>query len=90
MLKWRSLVRRCRRNMRFLIIFSCILLISNSMFSRAIWSFSREFSSEFFKDFKLQSSCGLVQFRSSLKNSLVHVFFQIALETILLPILTCT
>ena len=72
MLKWRSLERRRRRNMRFLIIFSCILLISKSMFSRAIW---KTCTREFFKDFKLHSSFGLVQFRSSLKNSLVHVFF---------------
>ena len=34
----------------------------------------------------INPSFGLMQFRSSLKNSLVHVFFQIALETILLPI----
>ena len=52
------------------------------MFSRAIWK--KTYTREFFKDFKLHSSFGLVQFRSSLKNSLVHVFFQIALETILL------
>ena len=54
------------------------------MFSRAIWK--KTCTSEFFKDLKLHSFFGLVQFRSSLKNSLVHVFFQIALETILLPI----
>ncbi len=45
--------------------------------------FGKTYTREFFKDFKLHSSFGLVQFRSSLKNSLVHVFFQIALETIL-------
>ncbi len=49
--------------------------------------FGKTYTREFFKDFKLHSSFGLVQFRSSLKNLLVHVFFQIALETILLPIL---
>ena len=36
--------------------------------------FGRTYTREFFKDFKLHSSFGLVQFRSSLKNSLVHVF----------------
>ena len=50
--------------------------------------FEKTYTREFFKDVKLHSSFGLVQFRSSLKNSLVHVFFQIALETILLPIQT--
>ncbi len=35
---------------------------------------SFSYTREFFKDFKLHSSFGLVQFRSSLKNSLVHVF----------------
>ncbi len=57
------------------------------MFSRTIW---KTYTREFFKDFKLHSSFGLVQFRSSLKSSLelVHVFYQIALETILLPIQT--
>ena len=48
--------------------------------------FEKTYTHKFFKDFKIHSSFGLVQFRSSLKNSLVHVFFQIALETILLPI----
>ncbi len=52
--------------------------------------FGKTYTREFFKDLKLHSSFGLVQFRSSLKNSLVHVFFQIALETILLPILNDT
>ena len=32
------------------------------------------YTREFFKDVKLHSSFGLVQFRSSLENSLVHVF----------------
>ena len=41
------------------------------MVSRAIW---KTYTREFFKDFKLHSSFGLVQFWSSLKNSLVHVF----------------
>ncbi len=77
MLKWRSLVRRCRRNMRFLIIFSCILLISDSMFG----------TREFYKDFKLHSSNWTRAISIIFENSLVHVFFKIALETMLLPIL---
>ena len=59
-IKWRSLVRRRRRYMRFLIIFSCILLISNYLFFRAIW---KTYAREFFKDFKLHSTFGLaIQF----------------------------
>ena len=53
------------------IFFWSILLISNSMVSRGIW---KNIHSWVFKDFKLHSSFGLVQFWSSLKNSLVHVF----------------
>ena len=57
MLKWRRLVRRCRRNMRFLIIFSYILLISNSRFSRAIW---KNIHSWVFQRLQIASSFGLV------------------------------
>jgi hypothetical protein len=68
------------------IILSCILLISNS-----IWFLAQSGKSctrEFFKDFKLHSSFGLVQFLSSLKNSLVHVFSKLHSKPLLLPIQT--
>ena len=38
------------------------------------WLRAVQFFREFFKNFKLHSSFGLVQFWSSLKNTLVHVF----------------
>jgi hypothetical protein len=47
--------------------FSCVLFISNSMVSCAIWKNVQ--SCEFFKDFKLHLSFGLMQFWSSLRHS---------------------
>ena len=79
MLKWRSLVRRCCRNMRFLIIFSCILLISNS------YVFSCNLEKHTLVSFSKTSNCTRPSDSCNF-HSLVHVFFQIALETILLPI----
>ena len=61
---WRTYGHDC-------IFFPSILLISNSTVSRGIW---KNIHSWLFRDFKLHSSFGLVQFWSSLKNSLVHVF----------------
>jgi hypothetical protein len=56
--------------------FSCVLFISNSMVSCAIWKNIQ--SCEFFKDFKLHLSFGLMQFWSSLRHGpmkiLMHVF----------------
>ena len=47
--------------------FSCVLFISNSMVSCAIWKNIQ--SCEFFKDFKLHLSFGLMQFWLSLRHS---------------------
>ena len=83
MLKWRSLVRRCRRNMRFLIIFSCILLMSNSMFSRA-----KHTLVSFSKTSNCTRPSDWCNFDRLWKTHSCMFFFQIALETILLPIQT--
>ncbi len=51
--------------------------------------FEKTYTREFFKDFKLHSSFGLVQFcRIVFKKLTGACFFQIALQTILLPIQT--
>ena len=61
-------------------------ITSNSMVSREIWE--KHTLMSFSKTHKLHSSFGLEQFCTFLKNSLVHACFsQIALKTILLPIL---
>ena len=66
--------------------FSCILITGNSMVSRVIW---KNIHSRVFQ--RLQITLVLLDFmqcRSSFNNSLVHIFFQIALETVQMPIPT--
>ena len=55
-------------------MFSCVLLISNSMVSRA---FEKTINREFFNDFKIHSSSGLMQY-SLYKKKLNR--FEIALN----------
>jgi hypothetical protein len=55
-----------------------MIIISNNTVSRV--QFGKTYTREFFKVFKSHSYFKLVQYRSSLKNSLVHVVFKLHSE----------